>query len=370
MLLAECAAGGVQRRQPCAVRALRRAGDGFELDTDAGTLRAAAGGRHRRALHPQDRRERFRLSAGRAVRPPRRGDAPGLVPLTFAAADWAPFVPLAGISLEVGIETGVARHAGASSKTCSSPTAASPARPCCRPRTTGARASRCAWIWPTATTWPLNCWPPSRAHAASSAPNWPSRLPRRLAEAWLAARPGWAARPLAEMRDAELRELAATSLQACRQITPDGSEGYRKAEVTLGGVTPASSTSRPWRAACSRACISSARWSTSPAGSAVTTSSGPGPARPALRPGPGAWRIGARRSARIPTYNRCLCWQTRAAIAAAERDRNSGPPVSHEQQHRAQLNPPFYMTTIRVKENEPFDVALRRFKRTIENSGC
>ena len=36
------------------------------------------------------------------------------------------------------------------------------------------------------------------------------------------------------MRDAELRELA-TSLQAW-QITPDGSEGYRKAEVTLGGV--------------------------------------------------------------------------------------------------------------------------------------
>ena len=60
------------------------------------------------------------------------------------------------------------------------------------------------------------------------------RLPRRLAEAWLAARPGWATRPLAEMRDAELRELA-TSLQAW-QITPDGSEGYRKAEVTLGGV--------------------------------------------------------------------------------------------------------------------------------------
>lgn len=27
------------------------------------------------------------------------------------------------------------------------------------------------------------------------------------------------------------------------------------------------------------------------------------------------------------------------------------------------------MTTIRVKENEPFDVALRRFKRTIEKFG-
>src|SRR5262249_15208752 len=28
-----------------------------------------------------------------------------------------------------------------------------------------------------------------------------------------------------------------------------------------------------------------------------------------------------------------------------------------------------YMPTIRVKENEPFEVALRRFKRTIEKSG-
>ena len=27
------------------------------------------------------------------------------------------------------------------------------------------------------------------------------------------------------------------------------------------------------------------------------------------------------------------------------------------------------MPTIRVKENEPFDVALRRFKRTIEKTG-
>jgi small subunit ribosomal protein S21 len=31
--------------------------------------------------------------------------------------------------------------------------------------------------------------------------------------------------------------------------------------------------------------------------------------------------------------------------------------------------PSLFMTTIRVKENEPFDVALRRFKRTIEKMG-
>jgi small subunit ribosomal protein S21 len=48
--------------------------------------------------------------------------------------------------------------------------------------------------------------------------------------------------------------------------------------------------------------------------------------------------------------------------------------VSATRQHPAvhffiqhQLTP--FMTTIRVKENEPFDVALRRFKRTIEKIG-
>ncbi len=29
----------------------------------------------------------------------------------------------------------------------------------------------------------------------------------------------------------------------------------------------------------------------------------------------------------------------------------------------------YHMTTIRVKENEPFEVAMRRFKRTIEKTG-
>jgi small subunit ribosomal protein S21 len=36
---------------------------------------------------------------------------------------------------------------------------------------------------------------------------------------------------------------------------------------------------------------------------------------------------------------------------------------------RISTPPVHYMTTIRVKENEPFDVALRRFKRTIEKLG-
>ena len=58
-------------------------------------------------------------------------------------------------------------------------------------------------------------------------------LPRRLAEHWAAAS-GYAGRPLADMPDRALRELA-QRLNAW-QLVPAGSEGYRKAEVTAGGV--------------------------------------------------------------------------------------------------------------------------------------
>ena len=35
----------------------------------------------------------------------------------------------------------------------------------------------------------------------------------------------------------------------------------------------------------------------------------------------------------------------------------------------AKEQPKALMTTVRIKENEPFEVALRRFKRTIEKTG-
>ena len=59
-------------------------------------------------------------------------------------------------------------------------------------------------------------------------------LPRRLAEAWLAATPGLAERRIADLRDRDLARLA-DGLQRW-QVLPAGSEGYRKAEVTAGGV--------------------------------------------------------------------------------------------------------------------------------------
>jgi len=68
----------------------------------------------------------------------------------------------------------------------------------------------------------------------------PEGIPQRLAQTWLqqahdacaALRPD---APLAEMRDRDLDQLG-NSANAW-QITPSGTEGYAKAEVTAGGVS-------------------------------------------------------------------------------------------------------------------------------------
>ena len=60
----------------------------------------------------------------------------------------------------------------------------------------------------------------------------PRRFAQRLCEAWLAAlKPQ---RPIRQFNDPELRELAGL-LQAW-PLVASGTEGYRTAEVTLGGV--------------------------------------------------------------------------------------------------------------------------------------
>ncbi len=62
------------------------------------------------------------------------------------------------------------------------------------------------------------------------------------------------------------------------RITPAGTEGYEKAEVTAGGVDTNGLSSATMESRQQRVCTSSARSWTSPAGSAASTSSGPGPA--------------------------------------------------------------------------------------------
>ena len=61
-----------------------------------------------------------------------------------------------------------------------------------------------------------------------------SQVPSRLADAWVAQDPALHQRPIADATDKALQTLAQEL--ADWQLTPSGSEGYRKAEVTVGGV--------------------------------------------------------------------------------------------------------------------------------------
>ena len=107
MLLRECDAGGVVRRQPCRVAAVRQAPGGFELDTDAGPVQTgrlvvATGGLSIPKIGASDFGYRIASQFGHTI----VETAPALVPLTFDAAAWALFAALSGLSLEVGIECG------------------------------------------------------------------------------------------------------------------------------------------------------------------------------------------------------------------------------------------------------------------------
>ncbi|HET7524510.1 MAG TPA: aminoacetone oxidase family FAD-binding enzyme, partial [Burkholderiaceae bacterium] len=106
MLLAECARGHVQRWQPCTVRAVRHSERGFELDTTNGAVTAAqvvvaCGGLSIPKIGASDFGYRLARQFGHPVVEPR----PGLVPLTFDAASWAPYAALAGLSLAVDVGT-------------------------------------------------------------------------------------------------------------------------------------------------------------------------------------------------------------------------------------------------------------------------
>ena len=236
MLLRECEAGGVERRQPCAVHSLRpRAEGGFELDTDAGPVQAArvvvaTGGLSIPAIGASDWGHRVARQFGHAMIETR----PALVPLTFDATAWAPFAALAGLSLEVDIETGAGKargrfredllftHRGLS----------------------GPAVLQISSYWRAGQPLRIDLAPGQdvadtllRAKAGSKrqlGTELATLLPRRLAETWLAATPALATRPMAELRDQDLRALAAR-LQGWA-LVPAGDEGYRKAEVTLGGV--------------------------------------------------------------------------------------------------------------------------------------
>ena len=235
MLLRECAQGQVTRWQPCAVHAVRSTDGAFELDTDRGSVHTAqlviaTGGLSIPKIGATDFGYRIARQFGHTIVQTR----PALVPLTFDPVSWAPFAPLSGLSLEVRIEAGSGKargefvedllftHRGLS----------------------GPAVLQISSFWHAGTPVQIDLAPARDLAAELLAAKLASRrklvnelaelVPRRLAEAWLAATPDLAERPMPEQRDRDLAQLAAR-LQRWA-LKPQGTEGYRKAEVTAGGV--------------------------------------------------------------------------------------------------------------------------------------
>jgi predicted Rossmann fold flavoprotein len=235
MLLRECDQGGVTRWQPCAVHEVRHGAGGFELDTERGRVQAArlvvaTGGLSIPKIGATDFGYRLARQFGHAIVETR----PALVPLTFDPATWSPYAPLSGVSLEVRIGTGEPRsrsefvedllftHRGLS----------------------GPAVLQISTFWRVGTPIRIDLAPGQDLAAQLADAKRRSQrqlgnelaeiIPKRLADAWLAGAQDEATRPMPQQRDRDLTHLA-ERLHGW-ELKPQGSEGYRKAEVTAGGV--------------------------------------------------------------------------------------------------------------------------------------
>jgi predicted Rossmann fold flavoprotein len=241
MLLRECEAGAVARWQPCAVSAVtavadtaQSSGARYQLETDRGpvltrNLVIATGGLSIPKIGASDFGYRIARQFGLRIVTPR----PALVPLTFDGPGWAPYAQLAGLSLPVAIETGDRKnrivfhedllftHRGLS----------------------GPAVLQISSYWREGQPLRIDLAPGTdllagllRAKAGSRkliANELAAWLPARLADTWVGQQPDWQ-RPVNEASDKALAALA--DGLARWTLVPTGTEGYKKAEVTAGGV--------------------------------------------------------------------------------------------------------------------------------------
>mgnify|MGYP001248648992 CR=1 FL=1 len=206
----------------------------YQINTDRGPVQArslviATGGLSIPKIGASDLGYRIARQFGL----PLVAQRPGLVPLTFDGTDWAPYAQLAGLALPVEISVGTKKermafhedllftHRGLS----------------------GPAVLQISSYWQPGQPLAINLAPGVDLPAALAQAKARSKkrianelatlVPTRLAEAWASTDADWQ-RPINEAGDKALARLAE---QLARwQLTPMGTEGYKKAEVTLGGV--------------------------------------------------------------------------------------------------------------------------------------
>ncbi len=235
LLLDECKAatgqgGAVEVRLGCQVRQITRA-DHFAVETSQGTFTAgvlvvATGGLSIPPIGATDFGYRLAQHFGLRLRETR----PALVPLTFAEAERAAFTELSGVSFDATARVGATEfqesvlftHRGLS----------------------GPAILQISSYWKRGAALEFDLLPgldarellmhERRKHPELELKNLLARhLPRRFAQTWCELQPA-GSRPLALYAEKELDRLAQTLHHW--PLRPDGSEGYKKAEVTAGGV--------------------------------------------------------------------------------------------------------------------------------------
>ncbi|MGS1128748.1 NAD(P)/FAD-dependent oxidoreductase [Rhodanobacter sp. UC4437_H4] len=231
MLLDECAAAGVTVEANCAVQRVRRTPEGFSVHTARGEVHAeslvvASGGLSIPSMGASGFGYELARQFGHAVLSTRAG----LVPLTLSGKHQEHYADLAGVALP-RVEARVGRqgfragllftHRGIS----------------------GPAILQISSYWQPGDDLRLDLLPDLNVGAwlvdqRTARPLaelktvlgevLPKRLAQRLCEQWLGNR------PMRQYRETELTQIGAQL--AAWPITASGTEGYRTAEVTLGGV--------------------------------------------------------------------------------------------------------------------------------------
>ena len=230
MLLDECAAAGVRIDTQCSVERVENMDDGFRLQTTLGELRAASlvvatGGLSIPSMGATGFGYELARQFGHTVLPTRAG----LVPLTLTGKHQERLADLSGVALPVTAQCNgrefsnfmLITHRGVS----------------------GPSILQISSYWDVGDALHLDLLPQGDAFAllkdlqakrpaaelrTALAELFPKRFAERLCEVWFTSR------PMRQFNDPELRAVA-QQLQHW-PLTANGTEGYRTAEVTLGGI--------------------------------------------------------------------------------------------------------------------------------------
>ncbi len=240
MLLAECEAVGVDVRLQQRIVDVSR-GDRFRVQTEAGDLEAealvlATGG----LSIPKIGATGLAYDLARRFGLPLTEIRPGLVPLLLGGDERARVDGLAGVSARIGASCGKGRfeegmvvtHRGLS----------------------GPAILQISSLWREGDTVQIDLLPEAAPGCLRERKRARPRaglrgilgemLPQRLADAFLPE--DAAARPIGEMPDRDLAAIE-TSLRSW-EVRPSGTEGYVKAEVTLGGIATTALSQRTMEA--------------------------------------------------------------------------------------------------------------------------